>query len=198
MKHLTRRSVIAGIATLPLARSAQAALVPYTLSTQSTSVGFTFNLSGVAQSGTMPIKAANIEIDTSRLQNSRVSVTLNVAAARTRLPFARGPMLGQSVLDAEAYPTITFNSTDIQLSPSGHISNGAQITGELTVRGVTKPVTLLADLYRRPGSKVDDLNSLSIRLAGALDRHAFGASGYPELVADEVGLNIRAEVIRTL
>ncbi|WP_170608207.1 YceI family protein [Ruegeria arenilitoris] len=198
MKHLTRRSVIAGIATLPLARSAQAALVPYTLSKQSTSVGFTFNLSGVAQSGTMPIKAANIEIDTSRLQNSRVSVTLNVAAARTRLPFARGPMLGQSVLDAEAYPTITFNSTDIQLSPSGHISNGAQITGELTVRGVTKPVTLLADLYRRPESKVDDLNTLSIRLAGALDRHAFGASGYPELVADEVGLNIRAEIIRTL
>ncbi|MCG7519553.1 YceI family protein [Ruegeria sp. Ofav3-42] len=196
MSALTRRSMLAGLVALPLARQAQAALVPYMLSPVGTSVGFSFMLSGVAQSGTMPIQSANVQIDTDQLQNSRVTVVLNVAAARTRLPFARGPMLSQSVLNAQDFPTITFKSTRIQLGPTGRISEGATITGDLTVRGVTRPVTLRANLYRRPGTAADDLSALSILLSGALNRHAYGASGYPDLVADTVTLNIRAELIR--
>lgn len=196
MRALTRRFMLAGLATLPLARQTQAALIPYMLSPVGTSVGFSFTLSGVAQSGTMPIQSANIQIDTDQLQNSRVTVVLNVAAARTRLPFARGPMLSQSVLNAQDFPTITFKSTQIQLGPTGRISEGATITGDLTVRGVTRPVTLRANLYRRPGTAADALSALSIRLSGALNRNAFGASGYPDLVADTVSLNIRAELVR--
>lgn len=196
MKTLTRRFLIASLAAIPLARPTKAALVQYILSGAGTSVGFSFVLSGVAQSGKMPIQSADIQVDTDQLQNSRVTVVLNVAAARTRLPFARGPMLSESVLNAKEFPTITFKSTRIQLGPTGRISEGATITGDLTVRGVTRPVTLQANLYREPGSEADDLNALSIRLAGALNRNDFGASGYPELVADMVSLNIRAELIR--
>ncbi|WP_170412475.1 YceI family protein [Ruegeria atlantica] len=196
MRLLTRRFLIGGLVAMPLARATQAALVQYALSPTGTSVGFSFILSGVAQSGTMPIQSADIRIDTDRLQDSRVTVVLNVAAARTRLPFARGPMLSESVLNAQDFPTITFTSTRIQLGPTGRISEGATITGDLTVRGVTRPVTLQANLFRKPGTKADDLNVLSIRLSGALNRHEFGASGYPELVANMVSLNIRAELIR--
>ncbi|WP_170421483.1 YceI family protein [Ruegeria arenilitoris] len=196
MRNLTRRSLIAGLAALPLAGKARAALVPYTLSRSGTSVGFSFVLSGIAQSGTMPIQSANIQIDTEQLQNSKVTVVMNVAAARTRLPFARGPMLSESVLNAQQFPAITFQSTRIQLGPTGRISEGATITGDLTLRGVTRPVTLQANLYRKPGTEADDLSTLSILLSGALDRHAFGASGYPDLVADTVSLNIRAELMR--
>ncbi len=197
MTHLTRRTLVAGLATLPLARPATAALIPYVLTPDSTNVGFTFDLSGVPQSGTMPIQSADIKIDVNRLQDSQVTVVLNVAEARTKLPFARGPMLSQSVLNAKDFPTITFTSTRIQLGPNGRISEGATMTGNLTVRGVTHPVTLQAALYRRPGSEADDLDALSILLEGALNRQAFGASGYPDLVADTVSLNIRAEINRS-
>ncbi|WP_050603581.1 YceI family protein [Ruegeria sp. 6PALISEP08] len=196
MTRMTRRAVIAGLVAWPALTSAQTALIPYALASKGTSVGFTFDLSGVSQSGTMPIQSATIKLDTKRLQNSKVDVILNVANARTNLPFARGPMLGESVLNADAHPTIRFTSTKIQLGPSGRISDGATITGDLTVRGITHPVILDAALYRPPGSAADDLNALSIRLTGTLDRHAFGASGYPELVDDTVGLNIRAEITR--
>lgn len=171
-------------------------MIPYALAPKGTSVGFTFDLSGVAQSGTMPIQSANIQLDTKRLQNSKIDVILNVAAARTRLPFARGPMLGESVLNADAHPTIRFTSTKIQLGPGGRISDGASIRGDLTVRGITRPVTLNAALYRAPGSAADDLDALSIQLTGALDRHAYGASGYPDLVDETVGLNIMAQITR--
>jgi polyisoprenoid-binding protein YceI len=196
MTHLTRRTLIAGLAAWPAVGAAQAVLIPYILAPTGTSVGFSFDLSGVAQSGTMPIQSALIRLDTKRLQNSKVDVVLNVAKARTMLPFARGPMLGESVLNADTHPTIRFTSTKIQLGPDGRISEGAKITGDLTVRGVTHPVTLDAALCRPPGSAADDLEALSIRLTGALDRHAFGASGYPDLVDDKVALDIAAEIIR--
>jgi len=89
MTLLTRRSLLAGLATLPLTRAAHAALRPYILSDEGTRIGFTFDLAGVAQSGTMPIRTADVQIDTGRLQNSQVTVTLDVSKARTRLPFAR-------------------------------------------------------------------------------------------------------------
>lgn len=175
---------------------ALASLLSYELISEETSVDFTFDVSGVQQSGTMPIESADIRIDLNDLPNSQVDVILNVAKARTRLPFARKPMLGESVLNADAYPTIRFTSTRIQLGSEGRISHGATITGDLTVRGVTRPVTLNAALYRPPGSAPDDLDALSIRLTGALDRHAYGASGYPDLVDDTVALDIHAEIIR--
>ena len=50
---------------------------------------------------------------------------------------------------------------------------------------------------RPPGTAPDDLSVLTIELSGEMSRTAFGATGYPELVADRVGLDIRA-VIRAV
>ncbi|SDW50249.1 Polyisoprenoid-binding protein YceI [Ruegeria halocynthiae] len=196
MTELTRRTLITSLAVLPLAHTVQAALTPYALAPARSSVGFTYNLSGATQTGTMSIKSANIMIDVKRLQNSRVDVTLDVTGARTKLPFARGPMLSKSVLNAARYPTIRFITTRIKLGPTGRISEGATVTGNLNVRDVTRPVTLKASLFRKPGSAADELDALSIKLTGALNRHEFGASGYPELVHSTVGLNIHAEITR--
>ncbi len=196
MTLLSRRTFVAGLATMPLAQSAQAGMRPYVLVPSGTSVKFTFVLSGVVQSGTMPIRSADIRIDIPNLANSRVDVLMDVSKARTKLPFARGPMLGQNVLDADTYPTIRFQSTKVQLGEGGRISRGAQIIGDLTLRGITHPIALQADLFRQRGSAANSLDELSIRLKGALDRNVFGASGYSDLVADEVGLDIQAEIKR--
>ncbi|WP_170331268.1 YceI family protein [Ruegeria arenilitoris] len=194
MTELTRRTLLAGLTALPLTSPAHADLSPYVLVPKGTSVDFTFDLSGLAQSGTMPIHSADIRIDLSDLTNSRVNVTLNAAEARTKLPFARSAMLGEGVLDVANYPIIHFETTKVELGDGGRISRGAKITGDLTLRGVTRPIALQADLYRPPGSASDNLDMLSIRLTGALNRHDFGASGYADLVQDTVGLDIRAEI----
>lgn len=197
MTDLTRRTILAGLAALPLIRPALAAITPYQLVPKRTSVEFTFDLSGLTQTGTMPIQSADIQIDLSNLVNSRVSVTLNAAKARTRLPFARNAMLGEGVLDIAQFPTIHFASTSVSLGDGGRISQGAKITGDLTLRGVTRPITLQTDLFRPTGSDAGHLDMLSIRLIGVLNRHDFGASGYADLVQDTVGLKIQAEIKRT-
>ncbi len=197
MTFLSRRTVLARLATLSIVRPALAALQPYELMQDGTSVEFTFALSGITQSGTMPIQSADIQIDLGNLPNSRVAVVLSVADARTNIPFARKPMLSESVLDAATFPTIQFKSTNILLGEGGRISRGAKIVGDLTVRDITRPIALQANLFRERGSATDSLDDLSIRLTGALNRHDFGASGYADLVQDTVGLDIQARIKRT-
>lgn len=171
-----------------------AAPTRYQLDAKASSVGFTFTLGGGPQKGAMPVSKAKIIVDPANLSASRVDISLDVAGARTPLPFARKALTGPDVLDVARYPTIRFVSTKIKLAADGRLSGGAQITGRLTMRGVTRPVSLAASLFRARGSAVDDLSVLTVQLKGQVSRSAFGASGYGDLVADNVGLNITAVI----
>ncbi|PCH75009.1 MAG: hypothetical protein COC12_02315 [Rhodobacteraceae bacterium] len=171
-----------------------AAPTRYSLEAKSSQVGFSFTLAGAQQKGTMPVSKAVILVDPENLRASRVDISVDVAGTRTPLPFARNALIGPEVLDAARYPTIRFVSTKVQLAADGRLSGGAKITGKLTMHGVTRPVTLEASLFRTPGSAPDDLSKLTVQLKGRISRAAFGATGYKDLVADEVGLNIVAEI----
>ena len=71
-----------------------------------------------------------------------------------------------------------------------------QITplGDLTIRGVTQPVTLRAELYRTKGSAAGDNSHLTVRLTGRVNRSAFGATGWSDMVGDEVRIIITARI----
>ncbi|QBF31153.1 YceI family protein [Thalassococcus sp. S3] len=189
---LTRRLFLAGLTAFPAL--AQAAPTRYRLDPQASTVGFTYILNGVAQRGTMPVSRADLLIDPDNLASAQVDVSVSVAQAWTALFFATDALKGASVLDAANHPEVRFVSTSIRLAQDGRLSGGATVTGRVTVRGVTRPLTLQADLFRLPGSAPDDLRALTIRLRGALSRSAFGASGFPNLVADTVTLDINAAI----
>ena len=181
-----------GAALWPL--TGQAAAQRYGLDPKRSSVGFAISLSGAPQKGAMPVSRADIAIDPQNLAATKVAVDLDVTGTRTGLFLITKTMLGPEVLDAERHPQIRFRSTRIQLNDSGRLSGGARVQGDLTVRGVTRPVTLQADLFRRPGSAPDDLRELTVRLRGALSRSQFGASGFADLVADRVDIDINAVI----
>ena len=73
-------------------------------------------------------------------------------------------------------------------------TNRGEIAGEITIRGLTRPITLNAQLFTERGSTGFD--RISILLRGSVSRSAFGASGYPGFVGDEVTLDILARVVR--
>lgn len=192
---ISRRRTLLTLASLcALPRAALAAPVRYALVPDKSRIGFKFTLNGMSQTGTMPIERADIIIDPQQLSASRVDVTLNVARARTGLIFVTKVMTGPDVLDAAQFPTIRFVSRKIILGEAGRISGGAKMSGDLTLHGVTKPITLQAGLYRPRGTPADDLSQLDIVMNGHLNRRHFGASGFPDLVADTVTLNISARI----
>jgi len=175
-----------------LADKVTAAPTRYQLDAQASTVGFVFTLGGARQNGTMQVATAEILVDPANLAASRVDISLDVDSVRTPLPFARQALIGPDMLDVGQFPTVRFTSTKVRLAADGRLSGGATISGNLTVHGVTRQVTLDAGLFRAKGSAPDDLSLLTVQLSGQLSRSAFGASGYGDLVGDPVDLNIVA------
>lgn len=176
----------------PLAAASQSQTPGYVLDLAATEVTFGFRLNGIWQNGTMPIFSSKVELDPRRLTETRVSVSLDARSARTGLIFATKAMTGPEVLDVAHFPTIRFVTRRVLLGPEGRLSNGAELIGDLTLRGITLPLSLQIALFRRTGSAVDDLSRLDVTLQGSLSRAAYGASGYVGLVGDTVRLDIRA------
>ncbi len=189
---LTGLASVTGLATAPTAL--WAANTGYALDLDTTDVGFEFCINGIWQTGSMPITSSSIDLDPNRLDATRVSVSLNAAAAKTGFILATRAMTGPEVLDVARFPSISFTSRRIILGPRGRLSGGAQIIGDLTLRGVTRPITLEAELYRPIGSAPNDLSRLDFNLSGSLSRAAYGASGFTTLVKDTVRLTIRASI----
>lgn len=194
--QLSRRLLItAGLASW--ATAGLAASQRYDLVQERSRVAFIFTVSGASQTGTVPIRSADIRVDTRNLARSSADVTADIRNARAGMLFVTQALLSPSVLDAENHPIVRYKSTRITLGRAGRISDGARIDGELTLRGVTRPLQLAASLTRPAGTAPDDLSVLNIRLTGMLSRAAFGATGYPKLVDDPVNLDISAEIQRS-
>lgn len=169
-----------------------AAPVQYELDKSSSVVGFTYYFNQDGTEGQMPVEAADLLLDIDNVSRSKIDVTLSPKGAKAGFLFATEALKGAQVLDASNHPTIRFVAREI----SGTI-HGAKVLGDLTVRGVSKPVTLAAQLFRQRGSEAGDLSRLSILLTGSLDRRDFGADGYPDLVGPKIDLRILARVNRS-
>ena len=163
----------------------------YRLDTARSSVGFTYAIDGSPAQGSMPVKAAEITLDLDNLPNSQVHVTLDAASARAGFIIATQAMKDAKILNTRRFPEITFRSTAI----TGDLS-GATVTGDLTVRDITRPVALTAGLYRQRGSGPDDRRNLLVLLTGQISRSSFGATGYAGTVDDTIGLRILARITR--
>ena len=93
------------------------------------------------------------------------------------------------MLDVEQFPRITFRSLSITETASG-----ASVDGEITIRDVTRPITLDAQFFRQRGTEEGDRSRMSVVLRGGISRQAFGASGFGNLVGDRIDLTILARV----
>jgi polyisoprenoid-binding protein YceI len=97
-------------------------------------------------------------------------------------------------LDAGQFPTATFVSTTVE--PSGERS--AKVTGDLTLKGVTKPVTLdvtfAGETASHPFAKAP---AIGFSAVGTFKRTDFGLSGLPvEVAGDEITLRIEGDFIQ--
>lgn len=183
--------VLAAIFTALTATAQPAFAIPrhYRLERVGSSVGYEADFGKNKITGTIPVTEATLTLDFSSLRNCHVKVVLNAAAATANFPFAAQAMRGPLILDTRKHPTIRFVSTAVH--PKG---DGALIDGRITIRGVTRPMTLQAALYRQRGTAPGSLNRLQIRLKGKIRRSAFKADGWANMVGDTVRINIIADI----
>lgn len=161
----------------------------YHLNESRSVVAFTYLFQGNTNEGRMPVKDARMELDLANVPASQVEVTLDAAGAKAGFLFATQAMKGPNVLNTDQFPEIHFRSTKI----TGDL-RGALIEGDLTIRDVTRPVTLQAGLYRQEGTQIGDRTRLIVQLTGTVSRTDFGAGGFPGFVDDAITLNIVARI----
>jgi polyisoprenoid-binding protein YceI len=127
---------------------------------------------------------------------SSIEVTIPVASVRTNNAQRDNDLRSANFLDAEHYPTITFKSTSIKPTDQDRY----EITGDLTVKDVTKPLTLNAMRY----GEFNDPGMMGHRMAytaeGEINRKEYGLTFNMMLdgrwmVSDEVKINIELELV---
>ena len=189
MTMLKRLGLIIGLGMVPA--SLWAAPTHYSLQPEGTVVGFSTDFGKDQITGHIPITSANLQLDFDAPGNSTIDVVLNVGAADASFPFAAQALKGPKVLDSAAFPQISFTSGKIRAE-----GEGARVEGQITIRGVTRPVVLFAQFWQQSGQVAGDLRLLKIRLNGSVMRSDFGAVGWADMVGDEVRLDILALIER--
>lgn len=102
-------------------------------------VRFLWNHVGLStQSGEFREVVGTLMIDRENLANSKVDVTIKAASLETGVAALDDDLRSKNFFEVEKFPEITFKSTAVRQSA---VDRG-QVTGDLTIRGVTKPVTL--------------------------------------------------------
>lgn len=180
----------AGAMALCLASSAQAAPVAYLLQAETSSVGFETDFGREHVTGTFPLARADLTLDFDDVSKCHIDVTLDVRHVKASFPFAAQALRGKEVLDAANHPEMHFVSTAVRAH-----GDSADVTGRITIRGVTRPVTLRATIFRQTGQPAGDRSRLTVRLTGKVRRSEFGATGWADLVGDEVRIVIDARIV---
>lgn len=125
-------------------------------------------------------------------QTSRVDIVIDPMSVNTGLPeFDQTIATDSKYLDAETYPDIRFTSTSITLTGD----NTGLITGDLTLRGVTKPVTLNTTFNGAGKSFSHPGKTLGFSATGEFNRSDFGLDYLITLgnIGDKITLRIETE-----
>ncbi len=102
----------------------------------------------------------------------------------------RASVLGPEFFDAERHPEITFRSTAVRLADDG----GADVGGEVTIRGITRPVTARGQHAPPRPSSFGEIAGLQLRTT--LDRREFGFDWQMELPGggNAVGWDVQVDI----
>lgn len=184
------KAILVSLGLLLTALPGVAAPVPYALDLKASKVAFYYNLDGRQTRGAFPVLRAATMVDLQDVRRSSLDVTISTGRVQAGDPVASLALRGADLLATGQHPTARFVST--RVAPH---ADGVRVTGELTLKGVTQLVTLDA-VFQRRADAPEDNSELILQVTGEISRSAFGVSGYPKLVADEIVLNFQVHLKR--
>lgn len=146
--------------------------------------------------GTFREWSGEITADPADWSSGSVNVTIQSASIDTRHERRDQDLKSNNFFDVANHPTITFRSTKVEVR-----GNQVVVTGDLTMRGVTKPLVLTGEFLGRQGTGTAR-ERIGFSASGKLDRTAYGivwnraVEGGGVLLGDEVEVSIAVEAVR--
>ncbi|WP_114954032.1 YceI family protein [Sphingosinicella terrae] len=131
---------------------------------------------------------ARLRLDGDNPEASRLTVNVATASVDTHDEALDAHLNGADFFDAANFPSATFVSTAVRLTGP----NQAEVTGNFTLRGQTRPLTL-AVTFNKAGDNMAGTYTAGFSATGTIRRSDFGVSYGLPLVGDEVQLTISGE-----
>jgi polyisoprenoid-binding protein YceI len=187
--NLLTNALVALVAPACLS-SAWAAPVAYELNKDHTDVTFTINHAGLSMKhGSFGDVSGKLQLDTERLSASTVEVTVAVNSIYTSHVKRDQDLQSEQFFDAAHFPTMHFVSTKVAAISAAELD----VTGDLTLHGVTLPLVLHARINNIGKSPFGGVQTAGFTAVGTLKRSDFGIKTMIPLIGDDVSLTIDTE-----
>ena len=132
-----------------------------------------------------------LDLDQNDVQNSALSVSIDPASIESNVEKFNDHLKSDDFFDVANYPDLSFTATSIAMSGD----NSLTIVGDLTAKGITKPVTLDATINKAATNPISRTPTIGVSASGTLKRSDWDLGLYAPNVGDEVTLNIQVELI---
>lgn len=158
-------------------------------------LGFTVKHLGIADvSGTFDDFDAKITATKPDFSDAVVELTAKTASINTRVDDRDNHLKSPDFFNAEKYPTMDFKSTSVKKAGK----DSYKLTGNLTLNGVTKPVTLDMKYNGTVENAMNKKQTAGFQVTGTIKRSDFNlGSGFPApMISDEVRIKADGEFIQ--
>jgi len=140
--------------------------------------------------------SGTVDFDPAKPEQSKIDASVDVNSLHTGDPQRDGHIKGADFFDVATFPTATFKSSKVATAGSGY-----KVTGNLTLHGVTKEVTLNVDAVSPEITDPWNLLRRGLSAAGTINRKDFGmdwnaAVGGGVMLSDDIQITMDLEMTR--
>jgi polyisoprenoid-binding protein YceI len=186
-----KKTLLAAAFVSLFAGQALAAPQAYVLDSTHTFPRFSYDHMGMSKQILRFNKTTGTVVLDHEAKQASVDVTIDMTSIDTGFEMFDGHIQGSDFLDTAAYPTATFKSTKVVFEGDKPVS----IEGDLTIKGITKPVTLTVTSFYSGAHPMMPKDSIGANATAVIKRSEFNAGKFAPGVGDEVTLDIALEAI---
>ncbi len=143
-------------------------------------------------SATLGQGTGTLEFDQADATKASITVKIPLSSLSTNVPELDEHLRSADFFDAAKFPDATFTSTKID---KGDAPNLFVVAGDLTMHGVTKPVTLAATVVRIGVNPRSNLPTIGFDATATLKRSDFGLGKFVPQVSDAIPMHISAQAV---
>ncbi|MEP3429527.1 MAG: YceI family protein [Roseibium sp.] len=177
-----------------LTGTATAGPVSYDFDKSHSNLSFSYNHLGYSTTdGRFGDWDGSLSIDKDAPDNSSVEFSINIESLDTFWADRDTHLKSADFFDAEKFPKATFTSTKVKQTGEAEL----EVTGDLTIRGITKPAILTVNVTALGEHPMAKKEAAGFAVSTVIKRSDYGMDKFVPYVGDEVTVTFHSETLKT-
>lgn len=187
------RLAASALALTLLAGPALADPVSYAFDKSHSNLAFSYNHLGYSTTdGRFADWDGKLMIDQDNPADSTIEFTIKIDSLDTFWPDRDTHLKSADFFDAAKFPTATFKSTKVEQTGEKQLA----VTGDLTIKGITKPATLTVDVLNLGEHPMKKKPAAGFAVSTVIKRSDYGMDKFVPYVGDEISISFDAEALK--